>query len=142
MEELGGYREAFRYSQDYDLYLRALAGHRLANIPEELYELRFHTASISDRQAQLQHRYKALARRLHAQRLRGGTDDLDAGVPAEELLAQVDVEADYWRQRATYRRLAGDMPGYRKALREAIRRNPRDIRAYARLFLSRIGRST
>jgi glycosyltransferase involved in cell wall biosynthesis len=142
LEELGGYREAFRYSQDYDLYLRALARHRLANLPEELYELRFHTASISDRRAELQHRYKALARRLHAQRVHAGTDELEAGTPVEELLAGVDVEADYWRQRATYRRLAGDIPGSRSALREAIRRNPRDIRAYARLVLSRMRRST
>ena len=140
MDALGGYRDAFRYSQDYDLYLRALAGHRLANLPEELYELRFHTASISDRHAELQHRYRALARRLHTQRLASGSDDLDLGVPEERLLDGVDVEADYWRQRAMYRRLAGDIAGYRSALREAVRHNPRDGRAYAHLMLSLFGK--
>jgi glycosyltransferase involved in cell wall biosynthesis len=139
MEELGGYRNAFRYSQDYDLYLRALATTRLANVPEELYELRFHTASISDSKADLQHRYKALARRLHAQRRETGSDDLHAGVEVGELMESTDVEADFWRQRAMYRRLAGDMPGYRRALREALRRNPRDARAWAHLLLSLSG---
>jgi glycosyltransferase involved in cell wall biosynthesis len=140
MKTLGGYREAFRYSQDYDLYLRALASHRLANVPEELYELRFHSASISDTRAELQHRYRTLARKLHAQREATGSDDLDAGVPDAELLDGVDVGADFWRQRALYRRLAGDLPGYRHALREAVRQNPRDARAYAHLFLAAFGK--
>jgi len=139
MDALGGYREAFRYSQDYDLYLRALAAHRLANVPEELYELRFHGASISDTKGELQHRYRALARMLHDQRLQSGTDQLDTGTPVEELLAGVELNADYWRYRAIYRRLAGDLPGYRRALREAVRRNPRDIRAHAHLLLSLFG---
>lgn len=139
MESVGGYREAFRYSQDYDLYLRALGGHRLANVPEELYELRFHTASISDMQAELQHRYRTLARELHAQREERGSDDLDDGVPVEVLLERAEVSPDYWRQRAMYRRLAGDLPGYRTALREALRRNPRDARAYAHLLISAFG---
>ena len=101
--------------------------------------MRFHMASITDTKAELQHRYRALARVLHGQRLESGADQLDTGTPVEELLADVEVEADYWRHRATYRRLAGDLPGYRRALREAVRRNPRDIRTYAHLMVSLFG---
>jgi glycosyltransferase involved in cell wall biosynthesis len=143
MEELGGYRDAFRYSQDYDLYLRAIDGHRLANVPEELYELRFHTGAITGSKQELQHRYRELARRLAAQRRRGGRDDLDAGVPVEELLEQVALDSDsaeFWRHRAMYRRLMGDLPGYRRALLEALRRNPRDARGYVLLAMSLGGR--
>ena len=139
MDALGGYREAFRYSQDYDLFLRALASHRLANVPEELYELRFHAASISGTKTELQQRYRSLARLLHAQRVEAGVDRLETGTPVDELLADAEVATDYWRHRATYRRLAGDLPGYRRALREAVRRNPRDARAYAHLIVSLFG---
>ena len=142
MRELGGYREAFRYTQDYDLYLRALDRHRIANVPEELYELRFHDAAISGSKQELQHRYRELARRLAAQRRERGSDDLDAGVPAEELLERVAEDADsaeFWRHRAMYRRLAGDMPGYRRALLEARRREPRDPRVYVHLLVSLAG---
>jgi glycosyltransferase involved in cell wall biosynthesis len=139
MDALGGYREAFRYSQDYDLYLRAIASHRLANVPEELYELRFHAASISGTKTDQQQRFRSLARLLHTQRVEAGVDRLETGTPVDELLAGVEVETDYWRHRAMYRRLAGDLPGYRQALREAVRRNPRDPRAYAHLVVSLLG---
>ena len=143
MDELHGYREAFRYSQDYDLYLRALARHRLANVPEELYELRFHDGAISGSRQELQHRYRELARQLHGQRAERGSDDLDAGVPVDELLERLTAEsrgAEFWRHRAMYRKLTGDMPGYRHALRQALRRDPRSLRTLVHLAVAVGGR--
>lgn len=139
---LAGYREAFRFSQDYDLYLRALSHTRLANVAEPLYDLRFHDGAISTAHQALQHRYRELARRLHAQRLAGRPDDLDAGGDVAEMLERVDAGVDsatFWRGRAMYRRLMGDLPGYRAALREVIRLDPRDLRARGQLVLSRAG---
>jgi glycosyltransferase involved in cell wall biosynthesis len=138
-EELGGYREAFRYSQDYDLYLRAVERTRLTNVPEPLYRLRFHDGAISSTRHELQHRYRELARLLAAQRAGRGRDDLDDGADPEALLAAVHVEDDsaaFWRQRAMYRRLVGDLRGYRAALREVVRRERGDRRAWAQLALS------
>jgi len=145
MEELGGYREAFRYTQDYDLYLRALDGHRLANVPEELYELRFHGGALTSTRQELQHAYRVLARELWSQRRASGRDQLDLGVPVETLLEPLRANADgveFWRHRALYLRLMGDLAGYRRALARIIRLQPRDVRAYGQLALSLGGEPT
>ncbi|HEY1341285.1 MAG TPA: glycosyltransferase [Bryobacteraceae bacterium] len=44
---LGGYRGAFRNSEDYDLWLRVSRVHRLANIPVPLLRYRFSTGGMS-----------------------------------------------------------------------------------------------
>lgn len=46
LERLGGYDEFFRYSQDYELWLRLANEYRIANIPEPLYSLRLHDESV------------------------------------------------------------------------------------------------
>ncbi len=46
IELVGGYDEFFRYSQDYDLWLRLLEEHEIANIPTPLYRLRVHDESV------------------------------------------------------------------------------------------------
>ena len=40
LEKIGWYREKFKYSQDYDLWLRAAENFRLHNLPTILYKLR------------------------------------------------------------------------------------------------------
>jgi glycosyltransferase involved in cell wall biosynthesis len=139
-DALGGYREAFRYSQDYDLLLRALDAHRVANVPEELYEMRFHDTTITGTRQEAQQRFRSLALRLALERrARGGRDALDDGVPVERLLEAVAADGDgaeFWRVRAMYRRLSGDLRGSRRALVEVIRREPRDARAYLHLLVS------
>lgn len=46
LEDVGGYDEFFRYSQDYDLWLRLAANHDIRNVPDPLYILREHRNSI------------------------------------------------------------------------------------------------
>jgi len=46
LEDVGGYDEFFRYSQDYELWLRLARTEQLANIPEPLYNLRIHDKSV------------------------------------------------------------------------------------------------
>lgn len=46
-ERIGGYDEAIRYGQDYDLWWRMSRYTRLANLPEPLYYLRKHDSSVS-----------------------------------------------------------------------------------------------
>jgi hypothetical protein len=86
LRSAGGYREAFRYAQDYDLLLRLLDGTRMANIGEILYRYRYGGGQLSVTQWSLQKAYGELARRLHAQRAAEGSDDLERGVAVEELL--------------------------------------------------------
>ncbi len=50
-EKAGAYRQAFRYSQDYDLWLRLAKIGRLAMIPKPLYKLRRHNSNITSRRA-------------------------------------------------------------------------------------------
>ncbi|MEO1350628.1 MAG: glycosyltransferase [Cyanobacteria bacterium J06635_15] len=45
--DLGGYNEAYRYSQDYELWCRLAQVGKLAVLPEALLNQRFHTGSIS-----------------------------------------------------------------------------------------------
>lgn len=45
--ELGGYNEAYRYSQDYELWCRLAKIGKFTVLPEALLHQRFHTASIS-----------------------------------------------------------------------------------------------
>ena len=45
--DLGGYNEAYRYSQDYELWCRLAAVGKLEILPEALLQQRFHNASIS-----------------------------------------------------------------------------------------------
>lgn len=141
--ELGGYREAFRYAQDYDLTLRALDRFRLANVEEELYELRFHRESLTIRQRELQHAYGLLARRLWRERREEGRDSLETGRDPEELLAEVtagDGRAELLSYQALYAWLAGDLRGYRRALLGLVRAQPRQYRHYVRFLLSFGGR--
>ncbi len=51
---VGGYREAFRHAEDYDLWLRLDERHELDNLPEALIKYRQHTTSVSVRHRQQQ----------------------------------------------------------------------------------------
>jgi glycosyltransferase involved in cell wall biosynthesis len=48
-ERHGGYDEAFRKSQDFELWSRLAPAYELRNLPEKLVDLRLHRASISSR---------------------------------------------------------------------------------------------
>lgn len=71
-EEVGGYRQDLRAAQDYDFWLRISERWDLANIPEYLYDYRWHDEMTSQRQQALQKsvagqvRHEALYRRLRA----------------------------------------------------------------------------
>ena len=94
----GGYREAFRHAEDYDLWLRLGERHELDNLPEPLLRYRQHDGSVSFRHRQQQALATFVARHCAQARRAGRPDPLrelerpmDAGilrmlalVPAEE----------------------------------------------------------
>jgi glycosyltransferase involved in cell wall biosynthesis len=57
----GGYRDQFVPSDDYDLWLRLLPGHRFARLPEQLYHYRLHPAQLggTNRERQTRNAIKA-----------------------------------------------------------------------------------
>ena len=72
--EVGAYRENFRYTQDYDLWLRMREHYTLVNLPENLYSLRRLANSISVRRFDQQLAFALIAREFCRQRLAHGTD--------------------------------------------------------------------
>lgn len=76
--ESGGYRAAFRASQDFDLWLRLPAGAGLANLSEPLYQWRLHPAGVFSRARDEQLRFAALARAFADERRLTGADSIAA----------------------------------------------------------------
>lgn len=65
VKKVGGYDPYFRYSQDYDLWLRLIHETRMANIPMVLYELRRFNGTISRKYTEAQAFYALLARAIN-----------------------------------------------------------------------------
>ena len=70
----GGYREALRHAEDYDLWTRLAEGHPLANLPGCLLLYRIHGGQISWSKAEAQAIATLAVRGLAAQRMRAGRE--------------------------------------------------------------------
>jgi glycosyltransferase involved in cell wall biosynthesis len=68
---VGGYREEFRYAQDWDLWLRLIERGRIGYVPDFLYAFRIEERSVSGLRRDQQLRLLEVARRCHAARLQG-----------------------------------------------------------------------
>jgi glycosyltransferase involved in cell wall biosynthesis len=77
LAKVGFYREFFRHSQDYDLWLRLSQYFDIAILPEHLYQYRITAEAISVSQGPIQKQYADIARKLHAERLATGRDSYD-----------------------------------------------------------------
>ncbi len=80
IEFLGGYREFFKYAQDYDLWLRILERYNVRNTAEVLYGWRKSTDSISSQKLIEQSQYAMAAIIQAKQRKQYGKDDIDRGL--------------------------------------------------------------
>lgn len=99
--EIGGYREAFRHGEDYDLWLRLGEHHELDNLPEPLLRYRQHGSSVSFRHRQQQALAAFVARFCaHARRsgkpdpLQGFNQPMDQGI-LKELRLEPAQEATF-----------------------------------------------
>ncbi|RYZ77155.1 MAG: glycosyltransferase, partial [Proteobacteria bacterium] len=65
-DQVGGYRAAFKFCQDFDLWLRMIKVGKLATVPEELYErfVRYDGVSYAPEKFALQARYSILAAQI------------------------------------------------------------------------------
>lgn len=79
LDDVGMYREFFKYAQDHDLWLRISEKHAVANIPEYLYCYRLSDNAISSRQLLRQSRYAGAAIIQARLRRQMGEDDLQNG---------------------------------------------------------------
>jgi glycosyltransferase involved in cell wall biosynthesis len=100
-QAIGGYREEFTTSQDYDFLWRLCDRFGGANLPRVLYHRRFTPTSISTNHARDQARNRALSRRLGAMRCRGQTEDFTralqeiAGDVHCKKLSALSTQGDY-----------------------------------------------
>jgi glycosyltransferase involved in cell wall biosynthesis len=92
LEEVGGFRKAYRAAEDYDLWLRMMEKFDLANLPTVLLGYRRHEASISSKNVK-QQALSALCARTTAQlRLQGLPDPTSAmELITEEVLRHLGV---------------------------------------------------
>jgi glycosyltransferase involved in cell wall biosynthesis len=94
---VGYYHEFFRYSQDYDLWLRLSEHFEFAILPEFLYQYRITADAISISRFMVQKEYADIARQLHTERLTEGTDSYDVFVHSypEGLPVRNEVAGEY-----------------------------------------------
>jgi glycosyltransferase involved in cell wall biosynthesis len=78
IDKVGTYREEFKFSQDYDFYLRIAEVYDVANISEPLYKWRINIESVSVKKKALQDKYALLAIELAKERKRFGKDKLQS----------------------------------------------------------------
>lgn len=80
INKIGGYREFFRYAQDYDLWLRISENYRILNIGEVLYGWRKVKDSISEEKIIEQFQYAMIAISQFMIRKKEGKDEIDKGL--------------------------------------------------------------
>lgn len=71
VESAGGYREEFRYAQDYDLFLRLSENYNVDNLDDPLYYSRLIDGSISFSRAGEQQLSAMITRKAHQRRAKG-----------------------------------------------------------------------
>jgi len=74
LDKVSGYREFFRYAQDYDLYLRLITNSLPGSVASFLYKKRVSLNSISIQRIELQSAYAELAKTCHKRILKGQDD--------------------------------------------------------------------
>jgi glycosyltransferase involved in cell wall biosynthesis len=77
LKKVGFYREFFRHSQDYDLWLRLSQYFDIDILPEHLYQYRVTPEAVSVSRWSIQKKYADIAKKLHAERLATGRDSYD-----------------------------------------------------------------
>jgi glycosyltransferase involved in cell wall biosynthesis len=91
IRKLGGYREAFRHAEDYDLWLRASRTTLFANLPQRLLNYRRSDSQVSKKYATEQAKSAAIAWFDHVHCLEGGRSpfDTEKSLPTLERLDEV-----------------------------------------------------
>jgi len=145
-ENIGGYREEFKYAQDYDLALRIAEKWKLENLDEELYGHRLRKNMVSLANNLEQSRYRDLARQLAVARKFGGLDDIENGESVSCLLRKIPGETSSrsylhsYDARYTHLCLrSGQLRKARTTLADQLRQNPFNAKLYLQFGLTYLG---
>jgi glycosyltransferase involved in cell wall biosynthesis len=130
---IGGYREEFRCSQDYDFFWRLTEKASAVNLDGILYHYRYTGGAVSAQRAADQARVHRAARTLAIARQRGQAED----VPAALAAAGDETFSDAFRaflKQADHLMLAGDFSGARRAYLRLLWSQPGSGLAWAKIF--------
>jgi glycosyltransferase involved in cell wall biosynthesis len=126
---IGGYREEFPCSIDYDFLWRLAETRCVANLPDALYHYRYVPSAISAVRAAVQARGYQAARTLAAARRIGAREDLDAAFDsADARTTQVLLK------QADHLMLAGDYRGAWRMYATSVRSEPASVMAWAKIL--------
>lgn len=116
--KVGGYREAFRCSQDYDFFWRLSERYGAANLRESLYHYRYTSSSISAQRATEQLQAHIAIQRLAEARKRGDAENVpeELSRAAQHCRTTSSISRALLKQ-ADHAMLAGD---YRCAVRSYL----------------------
>lgn len=79
LDKVGGYRDFFKYAQDYDLWLRISEKYKIRNLSSFLVSYRETREAISSEKILLQSLYAGVAAEMAHQRRTAGIDDIEKG---------------------------------------------------------------
>jgi glycosyltransferase involved in cell wall biosynthesis len=130
---VGGYREDFPYSSDYDFLWRLADAGGAQNLDEVLYHYRYTGGSISARRAADQARTHRAAQLLAASRRAGHAEDVRGALQTAEKETAFQSFRSALKQ-ADHLMLAGDFGSAGKAYLKVLAAHPRSALAWAKLF--------
>ncbi len=132
---IGGYREDFPCSQDYDFFWRLAETREAVNLSEALYHYRYVGGSVSAERAEEQARSHGAARRLAAARRRGEQEDIAAALAAESgVMAQNGGGFHAVLKQADHLMLAGEYGSSWRAYTRLLRTHPASPVIWAKLL--------
>lgn len=144
VNRLGGYNELFRYSQDYELWLRLAKYYEVSNLTQVLYKLRFHNEAIRFKHGDESALYHLLAPKL-------ASDELDTKVlkaikddGIKSLYPHLNKnEKVFFHKAAAYMQAQNkNMKLAREEYKKALKLKPLDFRNNINLLLSYLGKGT
>lgn len=133
--EIGGYREAFPCSQDYDFFWRLAEAWDAANLPEALYHYRYAGGSVSADRAAEQACVEDAAHRLAATRRRGEREDVAAALSAAgDKLSRNGGKFRAALKQADHLMLAGEYAAAGRAYATLLRSHPESALGWGKLL--------
>jgi len=141
--ELGGYREHFRYAQDYDLWLRIIDKHKIYILPEYLYKVKISLENLSIGNCILQEEFAKIAKKFYYERKKFRKDSYE-NYFQDFSLDKIQVEshrakAKYHFLKAMYLLGENKIFQLRKELLTSIKYYPFNLKTYFYLLISLLG---
>jgi glycosyltransferase involved in cell wall biosynthesis len=131
--KIGGYREEFPCSSDYDFLWRLAEAGGAVNLDEVLYHYRYRGGAISAQRPADQAKVERAVRTLAGARQRGEPENILAALQAAgDQTSSIAFEASL--KQADHLMLAGDFSGARKAYLGLLRSHPSSGLAWAKMF--------